>query len=139
MSTVPQSSIVLSRRRLLGMAALGGASVALSACTTVPTYPRYAGPEPLPGPEPELDSYAMMYGPVVDEGYEIPAVPFEKIDRQFLRQVVADPTGERPGTIVVDTASHFLYVVRERGEAVRYGVGLGRAGFELTGRAVIQW
>jgi len=76
---------------------------------------------------------------MVDEGYELPAVPLEKMDEQFLRQIVPDPTGERPGTIVVDTSAHFLYLVREGGEAVRYGVGLGRAGFEWSGRAVIQW
>ena len=132
------SSTILSRRRLLTLAAAGGASAALSACTTVPTYPRYV--EALPEREdPALGSYAMMYGPLYDEGYEIPAVPFERIDPQFLRQIVADPTGERPGTIVVDTSAHYLYLVREGGQAMRYGVGLGRAGFEWTGRAVIQW
>ena len=52
---------------------------------------------------------------------------------------MSDPTGERPGTIVVDVSSHFLYLVRENGQAMRYGVGLGRAGFEWSGRAVVQW
>ncbi len=80
-----------------------------------------------------------MYGPMIDEGYEIPAVPIEKVDPRFYRQVVADPTGERPGTIVIDTVGHFLYLVRPGGEALRYGVGLGRAGFEWQGRAIIQW
>jgi lipoprotein-anchoring transpeptidase ErfK/SrfK len=80
-----------------------------------------------------------MYGEVVDDGYVIPAVPIEKIDPRFYRQIVPDPTGERPGTVVVDTAGHHLYLVRENGEAMRYGVGLGRQGFEWAGRAVIQW
>jgi lipoprotein-anchoring transpeptidase ErfK/SrfK len=80
-----------------------------------------------------------MYGPIMDEGFEVPAIPIQKIDTQFLRQVVADPTGEAPGTIVVDTSTHFLYLVRPNGQAIRYGVGLGRAGFEWSGRAVIQW
>lgn len=80
-----------------------------------------------------------MYGAMVDHGYEIPAVPIEKIDPRFYRQEVADPTGEMPGTIVVDTSQHFLYLVRGGGRAMRYGVGLGRAGFEWSGEAVIQW
>jgi lipoprotein-anchoring transpeptidase ErfK/SrfK len=83
--------------------------------------------------------YAAMYGAVEDGGFLIPAVPIERIDPRFLRQVVPDPTGERPGTVVVDQSQHFLYLVRENGEALRYGVGLGRQGFEWNGRAVIQW
>ena len=69
----------------------------------------------------------------------LPPIPYQKIDPQFLRQVVADPTGARPGTVVVDTSSHHLYLVREGGMAIRYGVGLGRDGFEWSGDAVIQW
>ena len=99
----------------------------------------YAPPQPALPAEPALPSYAMMYGPVSDGGFELPAVPYERIDRRFLRQIVPDPTGERPGTVVIDTTSHHLYLVRERGEAIRYGVGLGRAGFEWAGRGVIKW
>ena len=80
-----------------------------------------------------------MYGPVSDEGYEIPAVPIQKIDSRYLRQIVRNPTGERAGTIVVDTSAHFLYLVLGNGKAMRYGVGLGRAGFEWSGRANVQW
>ena len=80
-----------------------------------------------------------LYGPVLDEGHEIPAVPWRKIPPQFLRQYVADPTGQPPGTVVVDTADHFLYVVQPGGQALRYGVGLGRAGFEWAGNAVVQY
>jgi lipoprotein-anchoring transpeptidase ErfK/SrfK len=129
----------LSRRRLLGAFATGAASVALSAC--VATSPRnLAEPaEPAGQREPVLDNYATMYASVVDEGYEIPAIPLGKVDRRLLRQMVADPTGERPGTIVVDTSTHYLYLVQEGGRALRYGVGLGRAGFDWSGRAVMQW
>jgi lipoprotein-anchoring transpeptidase ErfK/SrfK len=97
-------------------------------------------PQPARPPRPEVgEDYVMMYGPVSDNGFDLPAIPVEKIPPQFLRQVVDDPTGERPGTIVVDTSSHFLYLVREGGYAIRYGVGLGRAGFEWAGRAEIRW
>lgn len=78
-----------------------------------------------------------MYGPVSDNGYDIPAIPYTKIPERFLRQVVRDPTGEAKNTLVVDTKQHFLYLVLGNGHAIRYGVGLGRAGFEWAGRAEI--
>jgi lipoprotein-anchoring transpeptidase ErfK/SrfK len=127
------NSPLLTRRRFLGASAAGAASLALAACTTVREE------QPPVEPEPSFGNYANMYGPVVDNGYQLPAIPLEKMDPQFLRQVVPDPTGERPGTIVVDTSSHFLYLVRENGQAMRYGVGLGRAGFEWAGNAIVQW
>jgi lipoprotein-anchoring transpeptidase ErfK/SrfK len=130
-----KASPAISRRGFLNVAALGAATAALSACTTVQAPPPEI-PEPV---SPQLERYALMYGPVVDEGYEIPAVPVERIKPQFLRQIVANPTGERPGTIVIDTSAHYLYLVLEGGQALRYGVGLGRAGFEWSGRAVVQW
>jgi lipoprotein-anchoring transpeptidase ErfK/SrfK len=40
---------------------------------------------------------------------------------------------------VVDTRAHFLYLVQENGKAIRYGVGLGKAGYGWTGRGIIQW
>ena len=43
------------------------------------------------------------------------------------------------GTVVVDTANHFLYFVLNGGQAIRYGVGIGRQGFEWAGRGVIRW
>ena len=44
-----------------------------------------------------------MYGPIEDGGFLIPAVPYKQIDPRYYRQQVLDPTGEAPGTIVVDT------------------------------------
>lgn len=121
---------------LLTTAAAGAATFSLSACVSVPSTP--PGMQPLPpSQQPGPTYYHSIYGAMLDSGYEIPAVPIEKIDPQFYRQEVPDPTGERPGTIVVDTSQHFLYLVREGGRALRYGVGLGRAGFEWSGRAEI--
>ena len=56
---------------------------------------------------------------------------------QYFRQQVDYPTSERVGTLVVDTSNYYLYLVQENGNAMRYGVGLGRAGFEWSGRARI--
>lgn len=83
--------------------------------------------------------YAEMYGPKVDEGFNIPAVPYEQIDARFYRQEVANTFGERPGTIIVDTGERFLYLILSNGSAMRYGVGIGREGFAWSGRGVIQW
>jgi lipoprotein-anchoring transpeptidase ErfK/SrfK len=125
-----------TRRDLLTVTALGAVSVAISGCASVGSPPARYNPPPI---EPAMPDYVTMYGPVIDEGFEIPAVPIEKIDPQFLRQMVDDPTGQPAGTIVVDTTGHFLYLVQPGGRAMRYGVGLGRAGFEWSGNAVVQW
>ena len=116
-------------------------AAALASCTTAPGL-RYvdSGPPQMPADlATGFDDPALMYGPVEDDGFLVPAVPFDQIDPRFYRQVVSDPTGQPPGTVVVDTAQHFLYFTRPNGYAVRYGVGLGRAGFEWSGQGVIQW
>ena len=46
-------------------------------------------------------------------------------------------TAEAPGTIVVDPAAHYLYLVGTGGMATRYGVGVGRSGFSWSGVASI--
>ncbi|HZH51104.1 MAG TPA: L,D-transpeptidase [Microvirga sp.] len=52
---------------------------------------------------------------------------------QFQRQIVSYRGNERPGTIIVDTPRKFLYLVQEGGRAIRYGIGVGRPGFEWAG------
>ncbi|MBB3133682.1 lipoprotein-anchoring transpeptidase ErfK/SrfK [Rhizobium pisi] len=55
------------------------------------------------------------------------------IEPQFLPQIVDYDTQEKPGTIVIDTNNRFLYLVMEGGKARRYGVGVGKPGFEWAG------
>jgi lipoprotein-anchoring transpeptidase ErfK/SrfK len=74
-----------------------------------------------------------------EEDFPVPAADLTKVDQRFYCQLVDDPTGERPGTVVVDTRSYFLYLVRPEGKAMRYGIGLGRQGFTWSGEGVIQW
>ena len=59
-------------------------------------------------------------------------------DPAFARKVVAYPSPERPGTIVVDPGSHFLYLVQGGGQAIRYGVGVGAEGFVWSGLATVH-
>jgi lipoprotein-anchoring transpeptidase ErfK/SrfK len=80
-----------------------------------------------------------MYAAQPDEQFPLPAARIDVVPPQYWRQVVDDPTGERPGTIVVDTANRFLYLVRDGGKAMRYGVGIGRDGFAWAGRAQIAY
>jgi lipoprotein-anchoring transpeptidase ErfK/SrfK len=49
------------------------------------------------------------------------------------RQEVNYETAHAPGTIVVDTQERRLYLVLENGRALRYGVGVGKPGFEWGG------
>ncbi|WP_353185542.1 L,D-transpeptidase [Bosea sp. (in: a-proteobacteria)] len=49
------------------------------------------------------------------------------------REIVDYPTKQRPGTIVVNTTERRLYFVLPDGKAVRYGVGVGRPGFDWAG------
>jgi lipoprotein-anchoring transpeptidase ErfK/SrfK len=65
---------------------------------------------------------------------EDPAGP----DPAFARQVVAYPTREQPGTIVIDPGSHFLYLIQGDGQAIRYGVGVGAEGFVWSGLATVH-
>ncbi|PKA40987.1 L,D-transpeptidase [Rhizobium sullae] len=64
-----------------------------------------------------------------------PGVPVirHQIEPQYLPQMVDYQTKERPGTIVIDTNNRFLYLVMANGKARRYGVGVGKPGFEWAG------
>jgi lipoprotein-anchoring transpeptidase ErfK/SrfK len=57
----------------------------------------------------------------------------DRIDPRFLRQEVKYQGKEVPGTVVIDTPNHFLYLVEADGKAVRYGIGVGRPGFTWSG------
>ena len=49
------------------------------------------------------------------------------------RQIVSYPTREAPGTVIIDTPNTYLYYVLRRGQAIRYGIGVGRDGFTWSG------
>ena len=54
------------------------------------------------------------------------------------RTVVSYPTGYRPGTIVIRTSERRLYLVLGNGQALRYGIGVGRVGFTWSGVTTIS-
>ncbi len=59
--------------------------------------------------------------------------PRKELPPQFRRTMVNYQTKHPAGTIVIDTASTYLYLVMGNGKALRYGVGVGRDGFRWSG------
>jgi lipoprotein-anchoring transpeptidase ErfK/SrfK len=131
------SAYLLSRRSFV----LGSVSMtaALAGCSTTsqPNVVPLAAQRPV-GPPDEAELQA-RYAAVADGGHLLPAIPYQKINPKYYRQRVIDPTGEKPGTVVVATPDRFLYVVEPGGTAMRYGVSIGRDGFAWEGEGVIQW
>jgi lipoprotein-anchoring transpeptidase ErfK/SrfK len=61
------------------------------------------------------------------------ARPMPQIDPAFLPADVSYTGKFAPGTIVIDTEERYLYLVKSGGQARRYGVGVGRPGFQWAG------
>jgi lipoprotein-anchoring transpeptidase ErfK/SrfK len=142
-----------TRRSFLGGAAALGATAALAQ----PAPPYYLPPElrpPLPIeprdpraappvqrqpaiPGQPVDQANWFLEPVQDGPFQFRRVNLELLDPEFRRQLVQVRIPEEPGTLVVDARGHFLYSMRERGQAVRYGVGVGREGYGWSGRATV--
>ncbi|PST17564.1 L,D-transpeptidase [Mesorhizobium plurifarium] len=112
------------------------ATLALTGCSQTTTT---AGPSPEGEKVATNQIFSGNYGPVEDHGYAVPGVPINRVDQRFHRQIVDYPTKERPGTIVVNTPSRFLYYVLPGGKAVRYGIGVGKQGFAWEGEAYVAW
>ena len=87
---------------------------------------------------PDSDPDALLYAGVHGEAFDIPPIDVSLIRTGYRRQLTDYTTTERPGTIVVDTTHRYLYLVAEGGKAMRYGVGIGRAGFTWGGRGEIR-
>ena len=79
------------------------------------------------------------YGKVTDSGYALPAIPINRLDKKYHRQIIAYETAQKRGTIIVDTRNRFLYYVLGGGKAVRYGIGVGKQGFAWKGEAYVAW
>jgi lipoprotein-anchoring transpeptidase ErfK/SrfK len=57
----------------------------------------------------------------------------EQLDPKWQKTVVFYRTAEAPGTIIVQTNERYLYVIQPGGRALRYGIGVGRDGFQWQG------
>ncbi|MEZ5786578.1 MAG: L,D-transpeptidase [Xanthobacteraceae bacterium] len=65
-------------------------------------------------------------------GY-VPTPEEERLPAVYRPQLVFFRTTEAPGTIIVHTSERFLYVVQDNNRALRYGIGVGREGFQWQG------
>jgi lipoprotein-anchoring transpeptidase ErfK/SrfK len=70
---------------------------------------------------------------IQDQPGYVPTPEQEELPAEYQRQVVFYRTTEPPGTIVVDTPGRFLYLVQGNSRAIRYGIGVGRDGFQWSG------
>jgi lipoprotein-anchoring transpeptidase ErfK/SrfK len=108
------------------VAALGALAVGMfapsgsAAASPLPLFPFFMTPEQSAPPQ-------VQATPSEDEGtvVEMPA--------RLKRQIVSYATREAPGTVIIDTPNTYLYYVLGGGQAIRYGIGVGRDGFTWSG------
>lgn len=81
-------------------------------------------------PQTQIDPVPEPFEANPQESIEIPA--------HLRRQVVSYPTREPAGTIIVDTPNTYLYYVLGNGQAIRYGIGVGRDGFRWSGVKAVE-
>lgn len=122
----------LSRRSFI-LTLAAAASSALAVQARADFNPLYDGESGAPG----LRDESLFPPPESPIDYPIESVDGDVIPERFQRQIVPWEGLDEPGTIVVDPSQRFLYLVTETGSAVRYGVGVGRAGFAWHGDATI--
>jgi lipoprotein-anchoring transpeptidase ErfK/SrfK len=75
------------------------------------------------------DDYNFNFGSVFSRG--------RQASRYRGKELVRFRTKEAPGTVIINTGERRLYYVMPNGMAIRYGVGVGRQGFEWSGIAQI--
>jgi lipoprotein-anchoring transpeptidase ErfK/SrfK len=122
---------ILSRRHMF---------TALASLAVLPVLPQRASAHALYGDDPEatpLRDESLLPPAESPEDFEIAPADLAKIPPRFHRQIVTWGGIEEPGTIVVDPGERFLFIVMDNGSAVRYGVGVGRAGFAWSGEAQV--
>ena len=107
--------------------------LAVAACTTVQPQPPIAAAYSAIPPE-----VAQRYAAIDTEKFKVPAVDLDDLQPRYVRQLVDYPTRHAPGTLVVDPHKRYLYLVQEHGKALRYGVGVGKAGLEFAGTATVE-
>jgi lipoprotein-anchoring transpeptidase ErfK/SrfK len=113
----------LSRRSFLAGSAVGLGSFGLAGCVTSDGMSRTEA--------------AMLYGPLPNEKFPVPAVDVSKVDPKYYRRTVRYETKEAPGTIIVDPSNYYVYRIEGDGNATRYGANVGREGFLWHGDAYV--
>ncbi len=70
---------------------------------------------------------------IQDQPGYVPRPEEEMLPAAYRRQPVYFRTNEKPGTIIIHTSERFLYYVQGNNRAIRYGIGVGREGFQWSG------
>ena len=123
--------MLLTAIRISLSAAALAATVSTSALAgPLPLFP-FEQPTPFHAPR------TTAYAPVETEA-RVTETPAAATQSRFKRQVVNYPTSEAPGTVVIDTPNTYLYLVLGNGQALRYGVGVGREGFTWAGTKTVE-
>lgn len=77
------------------------------------------------------------------EAYPVDMTEGRKLAFKFQRKEMAFETAEPAGTVVVDARKCFLYLVLGGGQAIRYGVALGKSAHawegEVTVKKMAEW
>jgi lipoprotein-anchoring transpeptidase ErfK/SrfK len=84
----------------------------------------------LAAPVEALDSEELQ---IVEQPGYVPTPEEEMLPAEYRPQMVFFRSTEPPGTVVVHTQERFLYIVQGNDRAIRYGVGVGRDGFQWQG------
>jgi lipoprotein-anchoring transpeptidase ErfK/SrfK len=80
-----------------------------------------------------VEPQVQMTPPVVQQAPAQDENATAELPARLKRQIVNYPTREAPGTIIIDTPNTYLYYVLGGGQAIRYGIGVGRDGFTWSG------
>ena len=143
----------MSRARTLLLASLAGFILMQRPVTVVAqnSWPFSAFPwprerqvlgQPAPAPAPFGQSSsapgAVVLPPDADPAYSTPVDLDGEVDMgQTTRRLVEDPTGQLPGTLTINTKLRKLYLSLNDGQAIEYGIGVGRQGFAWKGVAEV--
>jgi lipoprotein-anchoring transpeptidase ErfK/SrfK len=72
-----------------------------------------------------------------DGRFRIPEIPLDQFPAQLRRQIVTYPSKLPPGSVVIHTGKRLLYFITGKNKAIRYGISVGREGFEWSGEAEV--
>ncbi|MBR0776636.1 L,D-transpeptidase [Bradyrhizobium diazoefficiens] len=125
-----------SRAVAFGAAAISAIGFAGPASAApVQLFPLFQPLPPMAAPQPYQPYQATPYQPQTTPYQAAPSDDQDQVEMpaRFRRQTVSYATREAPGTIIIDTPNTYLYYVLGNGQAVRYGIGVGREGFTWSG------
>lgn len=75
-----------------------------------------------------------VFDPATGKWYRrTPSITERPMPERYNRRIVPFVTSEPPGTLILNTRQKYLYYVLPDGQAIRYGIGVGRMGFEWVG------